>query len=93
MARKRQFSEYDGGGTMPSTIHPKPESALTPGEKLRLMSLTGQETDTNAPLDLGFWQGNNYFDPDEVPAEDTQRIRREREARRQNELRYRESRR
>lgn len=97
MVNERYFSEFDGGGVMPSTVHPKPERALTPDEKLRLQSLTGQEVDTNAPLDPGFWQGNSYFNPDEVPKADIdydrREAKRERLQDRENRLRYRESRR
>lgn len=56
-------TEYNGGGVMPNTVFPKGTDALTNGEKLRLQSITGQETDSRATPDPGFWQGNNYFDP------------------------------
>ena len=61
-------TEFNGGGVMPNTVHPKGEDALTNGEKLRLQSITGQETDSKASPDPGFWQGNEYFDPTQ-PAE------------------------
>ena len=81
-------SEFDGGGVMPSTVHPKPEEALTNGDRLRLMSLTGQETDTNASLDPGFWQGNAYFDPTKRVEESQDQKRRRAELRRQESGRY-----
>ena len=51
-------SEYEGGGVMPNTVFPKGEDALTASDKLRLQSLTGQETDSRAPIDPYFWYGN-----------------------------------
>lgn len=94
---ERYFSEYDGGGVMPSTVHPKPERALTNDERLRLQSLTGQETDTNAPLDPGFWHGNSFFDPNKVPKADEnyarQEAKRQRNQARDDRLRYRDTRR
>lgn len=64
-------SEFDGGGVMPdSTVHPKGADALTASEKLRLQSLTGQETDTNAPRDYYHWYGG--VAPEEVPAGPTE---------------------
>ena len=50
-------SEYGGGGVMPNTVFPKGTEALTASDKLRLQSITGQETDSNAPVDPYFWQG------------------------------------
>ena len=58
----REFSEYGGGGVMPNTVFPKGSDALTPGDKLRLQSITGQETDSRAPVNLGHWYGNDDFD-------------------------------
>lgn len=60
-------SEFDGGGVMPNTVHPKGTEALTASDKLRLQSITGQETDSRATPDPGFWYGNEYFDVNEVP--------------------------
>lgn len=57
-------SEYGGNGVLESTIYPKGPDALTNGDKLRLMSLTGQEVDPKAPLDPYFWYGN--VAPEEV---------------------------
>lgn len=51
-------SEFGGKGVLDSTLYPKGQEALTPGDKLRLMSLTGQEEDPKAPLDPYFWNGN-----------------------------------
>ena len=50
-------SEFEGGGVMPNTVFPKGADALTNSDRLRLMSLTGQETDPNAPVDPYFWYG------------------------------------
>lgn len=87
----RMFTEFEGGGVMPNTVFPVDEPALTPSDKLRLMSITGQMTDSRATPDPGFWQGNNYFDPDSAPQPDRQRIERERQIKRNERLRYRES--
>jgi len=50
-------SEYEGRGVMPNTVFPKGSDALTPADKLRLQSLTGQEEDSRAPVDPYFWFG------------------------------------
>ena len=50
-------SEFGGMGVMPNTVHPKGTDALTASDKLRLMSITGQEDDSKAPPDPYFWQG------------------------------------
>jgi hypothetical protein len=50
-------SEFGGGGVMPNTVFPKGREALTPADKLRLQSLTGQEVDSNAPVDPFHWMG------------------------------------
>lgn len=60
-----EFSEYDGGGVMPNTVHPKGPDALTPADKLRLQSMTGQETDSRAPIDPYHWQGGTQENVDE----------------------------
>jgi len=52
-----EYSEYDGAGVMPNTVYPKGTDALTPGDKLRLQSLTGQDTDSRAPVDPFHWYG------------------------------------
>lgn len=80
-------SEYDGGGVMPNTVHPKGSEALTPSDKLRLQSTTGQETDSRAPVDPYHWYGNVAPEPptyDELNA----RIR---ESRARESSRYKES--
>lgn len=59
----QDYSEFDGAGVLPSTIHPKGGDALTAGEKLRLGYLTGQDQTPNAPLDPGVWNGNEKFNP------------------------------
>ena len=60
-------SEYQGGGVMPNTVFPKGTEALTASDKLRLQSITGQEEDSRAAPDPGFWYGNEYFDVNAVP--------------------------
>lgn len=57
-------SEFEGGGPQANTLYPKGADALTPSDKLRLQSLTGQEQDPKAPLDPYFWQGG--MAPEEV---------------------------
>lgn len=84
-------SEYDGGGVMPNTVYPKGNDALTPSDKLRLQSITGQEEDSRAPVDPGFWYGNGYFDPNEKPPRDREAERRRRQERRKESRRYRET--
>ena len=58
MSYPPSFSEYEGGGVLPNTVFPKGRGALTPSDKLRLQSLTGQEDDPFAPPDPYFWHGN-----------------------------------
>ncbi|MEG2887312.1 MAG: hypothetical protein RR853_09335 [Aurantimicrobium sp.] len=84
-------SEFQGGGVMPNGVFPKGNDALTPSDKLRLMSTTGQTEDSRAKVDPGFWYGNEYFDINEKPPVDRDRIRRERQNRREEGRRYRES--
>lgn len=62
MARDKR-SEYEGGGVLPNTIFPKGPDALTSHDKLRLQSLTGQETVANAPVDPYHWQGKVEPEP------------------------------
>jgi len=50
-------SEYEGRGVNNNTVFTKGEEALTNGDRLRLMSLTGQETDSEAEVDPYFWYG------------------------------------
>jgi len=57
MAGVEDRGEYNGGGPMPNTVFPKGNDALTPSDKLRLQSITGQEEDSRAPVDPYFWQG------------------------------------
>jgi hypothetical protein len=47
-ARQMTGSEYGGVEETTATIQPKPPEALEPGEKLRLIYLTGQDIDTEA---------------------------------------------
>jgi hypothetical protein len=74
----RSPSEYEGGGVLPNTIYPKGADALTPSDKLRLMSITGQTEDPLATPDPGYWNGNEYFVPGETPPPDPQRVARDR---------------
>lgn len=91
MAGVEGRSEYGGGGVMPNTVYPKGTEALTASDKLRLLSITGQTEDSRAKPDPGFWLGNNYFDPNEKPVPDSQRILRERELARREQQRYKET--
>lgn len=52
------WSEFNGDGVMPNTVFPKGSEALTPADKLRLQSLTGQEVDSRAIVDPYHWYGN-----------------------------------
>lgn len=86
-------SEYEGGGVMPNTVFPTSPDTLTASDKLRLQSLTGQEDDSNAPIDPWFWQGGQYS-PDALQGvEQAKRDRLARNAnlRREENRRYRES--
>lgn len=58
-------TEYGGSGVMPNTVFPKGTEALTASDKLRLQSLTGQDTDSKAPVDPYHWYGNVRPDPQE----------------------------
>lgn len=51
-------SEYGGRGVQANTLYPKGADALTPSDRLRLQSITGQEDDPTAPPDPYFWYGN-----------------------------------
>lgn len=62
-------SEYEGRGTLESTLFPS--TPVDAGEELRLHSLTGQGTDPKAPLDPYVWQGN--IAPVEPPRSRTER--------------------
>lgn len=88
-----EVSEYDGGGVMPNTVYPKGNDALTPSDKLRLQSLTGQEEDSRAPVDPWFWQGGQYSDEEIAGVEQDRRARQANNARlrRAEAARYRES--
>lgn len=85
-------SEFEGGGVMPNTVFPKGTEALTNGDKLRLMSITGQETDSRAPVDPYFWQGNVPPDPNEERIVRRQRQQADRVRKQEERGRYRESR-
>ncbi len=94
MTGLNERSEFEGGGVMPNTVFPKGPEALTPSDKLRLQSLTGQETDSRAPVDPWFWQGGDYNSRalDGVERDRRARENRNRQLRRQEAKRYRESR-
>lgn len=49
-AQQLQGSEYGGVDDAPATVQPKPALAVSPGEKLRLGYLTGDET--NKPTSI-----------------------------------------
>lgn len=87
-------SEYEGGGVMPNTVFPKRSDALTPSDKLRLQSITGQEEDSRAPVDPWFWQGGDYNSHALDGVEQDRRAREARNSRlrQQESTRYRESR-
>jgi len=84
-------SEFDGGGVMPNTVFPKGSEALTPGDKLRLQSLTGQEIDSRAPIDPAFWHGAQMPDPRPAEMDRRARLRQQAVMRRQERLRYKET--
>lgn len=84
-------SEFDGGGVMPNTVYPKGTEALTNSDKLRLQSLTGQETDSRAPVDPYHWTGGIKPDPQAERQIKAERQRKNRVLLQQERNRYRES--
>jgi hypothetical protein len=95
MTGVEQHSEYEGGGVMPNTVFPKGTDALTPSDKLRLQSITGQEEDSRAPADPWFWQGGVYPGPEKATraqrADAAERTARAQELRRAEKERYKET--
>lgn len=85
-------SEFDGGGVMPNTVHPKGNDALTASDKLRLQSITGQEEDSRAPVDPYFWQGNVAPNDAAAKLDRAAREANERRVYREEANRYRETR-
>jgi hypothetical protein len=54
----RPRTEFGGDDKVPANVQPKPSSALTASEKLRLTYLTGQSENAYAPRDGGrAWNG------------------------------------
>lgn len=84
-------SEYDGGGVMPNTVHPKGTAALTASDQFRLQSLTGQETDSRAPVDPYHWYGGTRPDGLAEAADRAAREERMRQMRQHEADRYRET--
>jgi len=91
MAGVDDHTEFGGKGPMPNTVYPKGTEALTASDKLRLQSITGQETDSRAQVDPYFWHGNVRPDPEE--ARQLERANREkwRKLRREEANRYKET--
>lgn len=88
-------SEYGGGGVMPNTVFPKGTEALTNSDILRLDSQTGQHVDSRAPVDPYHWYGGQTDRLREQELKEQERKRRAKlqQIRREEQLRYRESRR
>lgn len=86
-----EHSEYDGGGVMPNTVYPKGSDALTPSDKLRLQSITGQEEDSRAAPDPYFWHGNLPPDTGKIRSDRQHRLREERKLAREERNRYKET--
>jgi len=86
-----EHSEYEGGGVMPNTVFPKGSDALTPADKLRLQSITGQETDSQAPVDQYHWYGNLVPDTTQEEADRAARLERERQLAQREVDRYKET--
>lgn len=79
-------SEFNGGGVQPNSLFPKTLENMSIAERLRLQSITGQDTDPKALPDPAFWRGAQVEDPLEVRARlqaqaqaDRQRVRAERD--------------
>jgi len=83
-------SEFDGGGVMPNTVYPKGSEALTASDKLRLQSITGQETDSHAPVDGFHWYGNTKPDMEEYKRIQRAQQRKANEIQKQERNRYKE---
>lgn len=86
-------SEFEGGGLMPNTVFPKGPDALTPSDKLRLDSITGQDEDSRAPVDPWHWQGGQYHpsELEQIEIDRRARVTQANQLRRQEAQRYRES--
>ena len=91
MAGVESHSEYEGGGVMPNTVFPKGSDALTPSDKLRLQSLTGQEEDSQAPLNPYHWNGGIGPDLVRERADRNARLARQQQINREAAARYKES--
>lgn len=95
MANVDDHSEFEGGGVMPNSVFPKGTDALTPADKLRLDSITGQDIDSRAPVDPYHWQGGTRqaFEQEKAGVESDRRARisKAREVRREEVQRYKES--
>jgi hypothetical protein len=90
MGVDENFSEYEGGGVMPNTVFPH-DGEVTAAEQLRLMSLTGQQTDTRAPLDPNFWYGGQGLDEQAIREQARERDQLLKQRDREVRARYRES--
>lgn len=66
-------SEFEGRGVQENTIFPKGPEALNAHDKLRLQSITGQESDPKAPPDPYHWYGGTAPEPVE-PGQTEQEI-------------------
>lgn len=91
MAGVENHSEFDGGGVMPNTVYPKGNDALTPSDKLRLLSMTGQTEDSRAPVDGYYWTGATAPDPALAKAVEREQRQRAQALRRSEIDRYKES--
>lgn len=91
MAGVEDHSEFDGGGVMPNTVYPKGPEALTNSDKLRLQSLTGQDTDSCAPVDPWHWVGGHLPDPGADRQQKLMSRQKDRRIAQQKRDRYRES--
>jgi hypothetical protein len=91
MVKRKSYSEYDGDGVMPNTVYPVGSDALTPSDKLRLQSITGQEEDSRAPVDPYFWYGNAKPDYTQHERDAQEKKRNAARLEREQRDRYRES--
>jgi len=76
---------------MPNTVFPKGTDALTASDKLRLQSTTGQEVDSQAPVDPYHWYGGVGPDDEAIAVAERERRTRARALRQSEVNRYRES--
>ena len=90
MGVDEDFSEFEGGGVMPNTVFPY-DGKITAADQLRLMSLTGQQEDTRAPVDPDFWYGGTGLNEQAIRDQARERDQLIKQRDREVRARYKES--